>query len=45
MRTTIEHEKIAPEKLNRTQRSATADGINHRLVFDYEQYLRQPLSL
>ena len=45
MRSAIDHGKFPPEQYSRPQRSATANGINHRLVFDYQQYLLQPFSL
>ena len=37
--------KIAPEQYIRPQHSSVAYGINHRLVFDYQHYLRKPFSL
>ena len=45
MRSAIDHGKFPPEQYSRPQRSAAANGINHRLVFDYQQYLLQPFSL
>ena len=45
MQEAIEIRKKNPEQYNRTQRSAVAHGINQRLVFNYQQYFRQPLYL
>ena len=45
MRSTIEHGIFFPEKDSIPQHSAMANGINHRLVFDYQQYLHQPFYL
>ena len=41
----IDHRQISPEQYSKPQCSAVAHGINRRLAFDYQQYLRQPFSL
>ena len=45
IRASIYHRKIAPEQYIRPQHSAAAHVINWILVFDFQRYLRQPLSL
>ena len=44
-RAVIKHRKVAPEQYSKPQRSAGEHEINQRLVFDYQQYLWQPVSL
>ena len=45
MRAAIDDVQIAPEQYSIPQFSAVAHGINRRLVFDCQQYLRQHFSL
>ena len=45
MRSGIEYRQISPEQYIIPPRRAVAHRTNRRLVFDYQQYLRQPFSL
>ena len=45
MRLAIEHGKNATEQYSRPQHSAMAHGINRRLIFDYQLYVRKPLNI
>ena len=45
MQEAIEYRQISPKQYSRPQHRAVAHRINQRLVFDYQQYIRQPLSL
>ena len=45
MRVATDHGNISPEQYIRPQHSSVNHEIDRRLVFDYQLYIRQPLSL
>ena len=45
MRASIQHRKIALKQYSKPQRSTLAHGINQRLLFGYQRYLRQTFYL
>ena len=43
-RAAITHSQFSPEQYIRPKCSAVAHGINHRLAFNYQQFIWQPFS-